>query len=191
MYSSHCWVKPGGQPTTCMILEVRGTPEDDKRRTYKSPQRWTKVTSLNVCLVTFCLWKFRRSSDLNLIFFSHRECLKQTVLNCLDAEVKCPYADQQYSCNCTLQDREIKTVSSTQALKLRPLPLTWELKILLLRLSGLTVVYGSVPPVKWAFYYRIIGKTFQTNSSAVVLVVAGHFSLAQLGTCGYRRLTRI
>ncbi|XP_062842560.1 ranBP-type and C3HC4-type zinc finger-containing protein 1 [Trichomycterus rosablanca] len=53
--------------------------------------------TLRECLHTFC-----------------RECLKQTVLNCLDAEVKCPYADQQYSCNCTLQDREIKTLLSEE-----------------------------------------------------------------------------
>lgn len=34
-----------------------------------------------------------------------------TILNCVDAEVACPYADGEYNCDCTLLDREIKTVS--------------------------------------------------------------------------------
>lgn len=37
-------------------------------------------------------------------------CLKETVLNCLDAEVSCPYGDNAYACNCKLQDREIKSL---------------------------------------------------------------------------------
>ncbi|CAM4658593.1 hypothetical protein PO909_027426 [Leuciscus waleckii] len=41
-----------------------------------------------------------------------RECLKETVLNCTDAEVACPYRDDAYSCNCILQDREIKSLLS-------------------------------------------------------------------------------
>ncbi|KAK1799735.1 hypothetical protein P4O66_006272 [Electrophorus voltai] len=51
--------------------------------------------TLRECLHSFC-----------------RECLKQTILNCVDAEVLCPYADEKYSCNCNLQDREIKTLLS-------------------------------------------------------------------------------
>ncbi|XP_065100557.1 ranBP-type and C3HC4-type zinc finger-containing protein 1 [Paramisgurnus dabryanus] len=39
-----------------------------------------------------------------------RECLKGTVQNCRDAEVTCPFVDQEYSCNCKLQDREIKSL---------------------------------------------------------------------------------
>ncbi|XP_076864984.1 ranBP-type and C3HC4-type zinc finger-containing protein 1 [Brachyhypopomus gauderio] len=49
--------------------------------------------TLRECLHSFC-----------------RECLKQTVINCMDAEVLCPYADEDYSCNYTLQDREIRTL---------------------------------------------------------------------------------
>ncbi|XP_067271711.1 ranBP-type and C3HC4-type zinc finger-containing protein 1 [Pseudorasbora parva] len=41
-----------------------------------------------------------------------RDCLKETVLNCTDAEVPCPYRDDAYSCNCILQDREIKSLLS-------------------------------------------------------------------------------
>lgn len=46
-----------------------------------------------------------------LQFCFDRECVKMTILNCVDAEVACPYADGEYSCDCKLQDREIKTVS--------------------------------------------------------------------------------
>ncbi|XP_060713826.1 ranBP-type and C3HC4-type zinc finger-containing protein 1 isoform X1 [Tachysurus vachellii] len=51
--------------------------------------------TLRECLHSFC-----------------RECVKLTILNCMDAEVVCPYADGEYSCNCMLQDREIKTLLS-------------------------------------------------------------------------------
>ncbi|KAI4879778.1 hypothetical protein NFI96_023230 [Prochilodus magdalenae] len=53
--------------------------------------------TLRECLHSFC-----------------RECLKQTILNCTDAEVKCPFLDDAYSCACTLQDREIKTLLSPE-----------------------------------------------------------------------------
>ncbi|KAJ7999758.1 hypothetical protein DPEC_G00197740 [Dallia pectoralis] len=41
-----------------------------------------------------------------------RECLKGTILNSMDAEVTCPYMDEQYSCHSKLQDREIKSLLS-------------------------------------------------------------------------------
>ncbi|XP_072521848.1 ranBP-type and C3HC4-type zinc finger-containing protein 1 [Salminus brasiliensis] len=53
--------------------------------------------TLRECLHSFC-----------------KECLKQTIVNCTDAEVMCPYADDAYSCACTLQDREIKTLLSPE-----------------------------------------------------------------------------
>lgn len=51
-----------------------------------------------------------------------RECLHQFCKLCLahtiqyteDAEVKCPYRDDQYSCNIALQDREIKALVTPQ-----------------------------------------------------------------------------
>uniref|UniRef100_A0A667YLD8 RanBP-type and C3HC4-type zinc finger-containing protein 1 n=1 Tax=Myripristis murdjan TaxID=586833 RepID=A0A667YLD8_9TELE len=39
-----------------------------------------------------------------------RDCLKQTILNSQDAEVSCPFMDNDYSCESTLQDREIKAL---------------------------------------------------------------------------------
>ncbi|KAK9888377.1 hypothetical protein WA026_000628 [Henosepilachna vigintioctopunctata] len=39
-----------------------------------------------------------------------KECLRHTIEFCDDAEVKCPYRDNEYSCNIALQDREIKAL---------------------------------------------------------------------------------
>ncbi|KAJ8259565.1 hypothetical protein GJAV_G00170890 [Gymnothorax javanicus] len=43
-----------------------------------------------------------------------RECLKGTILACMDAEVSCPYADEAYTCDLKLQDREIRSVLSPE-----------------------------------------------------------------------------
>lgn len=48
---------------------------------------------LRNCLHTFC-----------------RDCVRNTIMYSDDAEVKCPYIDEKYSCDCLLQDREIKAV---------------------------------------------------------------------------------
>lgn len=48
---------------------------------------------LRECLHTFC-----------------RSCLIQTVQFSDDAEVKCPYRDKEYACDCAMQEREIKAL---------------------------------------------------------------------------------
>lgn len=48
---------------------------------------------LRNCLHTFC-----------------RDCVQNTIMYSDDAEVKCPYIDEKYSCDCLLQDREIKAL---------------------------------------------------------------------------------
>ncbi|KAI5607570.1 ranBP-type and C3HC4-type zinc finger-containing protein 1 [Silurus asotus] len=53
--------------------------------------------TLRECLHSFC-----------------RECVRMTIQACTDAEVACPYADGEYSCDCKLQDREIKTLLSLE-----------------------------------------------------------------------------
>lgn len=50
---------------------------------------------LRNCLHTFC-----------------KDCTRSTIIYSDEAEVKCPYFDDQYSCDCLLQDREIKAVLS-------------------------------------------------------------------------------
>lgn len=46
-------------------------------------------------------------------FFSRvrRSCIANTIAYCEEAEVKCPYRDPDYTCESTLQEREIKAVS--------------------------------------------------------------------------------
>lgn len=47
-----------------------------------------------------------------IINFSHRRpCIANTIAYCEEAEVKCPYRDPDYTCESTLQEREIKAVS--------------------------------------------------------------------------------
>ncbi|XP_018611182.1 ranBP-type and C3HC4-type zinc finger-containing protein 1 [Scleropages formosus] len=43
-----------------------------------------------------------------------KDCLKGTISNSLDAEVACPYMDNNYACDCKLQDREIKALLSPE-----------------------------------------------------------------------------
>ncbi|XP_039591795.1 ranBP-type and C3HC4-type zinc finger-containing protein 1 isoform X1 [Polypterus senegalus] len=43
-----------------------------------------------------------------------KECLKGTIINCLDAEVSCPYRDNEYACDKKLLDREIRFVLSQE-----------------------------------------------------------------------------
>ncbi|KAL6464835.1 hypothetical protein MHYP_G00271520 [Metynnis hypsauchen] len=63
------------------------------------------------CTICYCTVMPGEGATLRECLHSFcRECLKQTIVNCMDAEVKCPYLDDAYSCACTLQDREIKTL---------------------------------------------------------------------------------
>ncbi|XP_034952749.1 serine-rich adhesin for platelets-like [Chelonus insularis] len=39
-----------------------------------------------------------------------RNCIENTIKHCDEAEVKCPYRDSEYSCQSTLQEREIKAL---------------------------------------------------------------------------------
>ncbi|XP_066526883.1 ranBP-type and C3HC4-type zinc finger-containing protein 1 [Hoplias malabaricus] len=67
------------------------------------------------CTICFCSAKPGEGATLRECLHSFcRECLKQTIVNCTDAEVICPYMDEAYSCACTLQDREIKTLLSPE-----------------------------------------------------------------------------
>ncbi|CAL4065059.1 unnamed protein product, partial [Meganyctiphanes norvegica] len=44
----------------------------------------------------------------------YRECLSGAINHAEAADVKCPYRDDQYSCEATLQDREIKDLVTVQ-----------------------------------------------------------------------------
>ncbi|XP_020349945.1 ranBP-type and C3HC4-type zinc finger-containing protein 1 isoform X1 [Oncorhynchus kisutch] len=43
-----------------------------------------------------------------------RDCLRSVVLMCEDPEVACPYRDDTYACDCTLQGREIRALVSEE-----------------------------------------------------------------------------
>lgn len=43
-----------------------------------------------------------------------RECLAQSIQHCNDAEVKCPYIDNDYSCESVLQQREVRAILSDE-----------------------------------------------------------------------------
>lgn len=43
-----------------------------------------------------------------------RECLSSTVEHSEEAEIKCPFMDTSYSCDCVLQEREIRAVVTEQ-----------------------------------------------------------------------------
>lgn len=53
---------------------------------------------LRECLHTFC-----------------RECIVDTVKYSEEAEVKCPYIDEKYSCECVIQEREIRALMTKEA----------------------------------------------------------------------------
>lgn len=47
-----------------------------------------------------------------LTFFANRTCIANTIMYCEEAEVKCPFRDSEYTCESTLQEREIKAVGN-------------------------------------------------------------------------------
>lgn len=46
-----------------------------------------------------------------MLLYIYRPCIANTIAYCEEAEVKCPYRDADYTCESTLQEREIKAVS--------------------------------------------------------------------------------
>lgn len=58
----------------------------------------TEIDIGNGCTLRECLHQFCK------------ECLANTIEYCDEAEVRCPYRDENYACNLTLQDREIKAL---------------------------------------------------------------------------------
>uniref|UniRef100_W5MI33 RanBP-type and C3HC4-type zinc finger containing 1 n=1 Tax=Lepisosteus oculatus TaxID=7918 RepID=W5MI33_LEPOC len=85
--------------------------------------------TLRECLHSFC-----------------KDCLKGTIVNSTDAEVACPYSDNDFACNGKLQDREIRSLLSLgerSALLLLYLLSLGERSALLLLCSS---PWGSVQP---------------------------------------------
>ena len=51
-------------------------------------------------------------SSVDISFLNFRECLSGAIEHCDAPQVTCPYKDEDYSCDMTLLDREIKAVST-------------------------------------------------------------------------------
>jgi hypothetical protein len=45
----------------------------------------------------------------------YRDCLRDAIQYNEEPEIKCPFVDKDYTCCATLQEREIKAVSSTES----------------------------------------------------------------------------
>lgn len=73
----------------------------------------TKNTEPFEC--TVCLVEYQSYDGVMLRNCLHTfcpDCVRNTIRYSDDAEVKCPYIDEKYSCDCLLQDREIKALLS-------------------------------------------------------------------------------
>lgn len=71
--------------------------------------------NLEVFECTVCLVEYQPLEGVILRNCLHtfcKDCVRNTIIYSDDAEVKCPYIDSIYSCDCHLQDREIKALLS-------------------------------------------------------------------------------
>lgn len=59
----------------------------------------------------------KNNSNFIILFSSNRTCIKNTIKYSDDAEVKCPYIDEVYTCHSTVQEREIKAVRKIHSSK--------------------------------------------------------------------------
>ena len=55
--------------------------------------------------------------DRDVFMVCYRDCLQGAVVHSEEAELRCPYQDDNYACNASLQDREIKAVGQTSPQK--------------------------------------------------------------------------
>lgn len=70
----------------------------------------TEIFECSVCLVDY--QPFEGVVLRNCLHTFCKDCIRNTIVYSDEAEVKCPYYDDQYSCDCLLQDREIKALLS-------------------------------------------------------------------------------
>ncbi len=89
----------------------------DPQELFECPVCFTLVgqkVTLRDCLHDFC--KYDNGLHIQIILnrtfviCNSRECLIGAVQYAEDSEVKCPFRDNNYSCDSSLQEREIKAV---------------------------------------------------------------------------------
>lgn len=72
-------------------------------------------TALVDCPICICPLEVGEGATLRDCLHSFcRECLRGTIVNCQNADVTCPYVDEEYSCDSKLQDREIQALLSEE-----------------------------------------------------------------------------
>ncbi|XP_076180528.1 uncharacterized protein LOC143153340 [Ptiloglossa arizonensis] len=103
------------------IVELQETGERDTPEEVKM-ERYEELISLEncdvipnsepiECPVCFITYGPREGVILrDCLHMFCRSCIANTIRYCEDAEVKCPYRDSEYTCESTLQEREIKVL---------------------------------------------------------------------------------
>lgn len=108
-------IKADENTSNSMVPEVKNEPLtqyiellslDDSMDLTKN----TEPFECSVCLVEY--QSFDGVMLRNCLHTFCRDCVRNTIMYSDDAEVKCPYIDERYSCDCLLQDREIKALLS-------------------------------------------------------------------------------
>uniref|UniRef100_A0A8C6X195 RANBP2-type and C3HC4-type zinc finger containing 1 n=1 Tax=Naja naja TaxID=35670 RepID=A0A8C6X195_NAJNA len=90
--------------------------EEEKERNYKQLLHWDNqnlVLSKEAIQCPICFMNLEPGEGVTLRECLHsfcKDCLRGTILNSPEPEVKCPYIDDNYSCPGQLLDREIKAL---------------------------------------------------------------------------------
>ncbi|KAL7975947.1 hypothetical protein Chor_005505 [Crotalus horridus] len=90
--------------------------EEEKERNYKQLLEWDNqnlVLSEEAIQCPICFMNLEPGEGVTLRECLHsfcKDCLRGTILNSPEPEVKCPYMDDNYSCPWQLLDREIKAL---------------------------------------------------------------------------------
>ncbi|XP_070600504.1 ranBP-type and C3HC4-type zinc finger-containing protein 1 [Erythrolamprus reginae] len=94
--------------------------EEEKERNYRQLLHWDNqnlVLSEEAIQCPICFMKVEPGEGVTLRECLHsfcKDCLRGTILNSPEPEVKCPYMDDNYSCQGQLLDREIKMLLTVE-----------------------------------------------------------------------------
>ncbi|XP_026579044.1 ranBP-type and C3HC4-type zinc finger-containing protein 1 [Pseudonaja textilis] len=96
--------------------QYKQVEEEEKERNYKQLLNWDNqnlVLSVEAIQCPICFMNLEAGEGVTLRECLHsfcKDCLRGTILNSPEPEVKCPYIDDNYSCPWQLLDREIKAL---------------------------------------------------------------------------------
>lgn len=110
------------KPTTVTPYDKQIEPEEEQTPEEVKMERYEELISLENCDVIpnseaiecpICFVTYGPREGVILRDCLHmfcKLCIANTIKYCEDAEVKCPYRDTEYTCESTLQEREIKAL---------------------------------------------------------------------------------